>query len=138
MLLLHTVSAMLVKALRLCYLSHRIPVDVLRQAQPMVRELSYDRHPHGTSMTALLMPLGGSTEPLVQLYICKIKIEKRGILIRGEEGHWKRKNRESYPQTVWAWPIPPEAMAGRCAVTVRNGRASRGDAVGVTEQQDPG
>ena len=110
---------MLIKALRLRYLGHRIPVDVLRQEQPMVGELSYDQHPHRRSITALLMPLGGSTEPLVQLYVCKIKIEKRGILIRGEEGHWKRKNRESYPQTVWAWPIPPEAMASRVVPSPR-------------------
>jgi hypothetical protein len=78
---------MLVKALRLRYLGHRIPVDVLRQEQPMTGELTYAVHLHGRSMTAMLLPLEGNTEPLVQLYGCKIKIEQRGILIRGEEDH---------------------------------------------------
>lgn len=101
---------MLVKALRLRYMGHRIPTDVLRQEQPMTGELTYSVHLHGRTMTAMLMPLGGSTEPVLQLYACKIKIERRGILIRGEEDHWKRKNRETYPQTVWAWPVPAETM----------------------------
>ena len=79
----------------------------------MVGELSYLPHLHGRAMTCLLMPLGGSTEPLIQLYACKIKIKKGGILIGGEEDHWKRKNRESYLQTLWAWAIPPEGMSIR-------------------------
>jgi hypothetical protein len=113
-LFFHTVpSVMLVKALRLRYLGHRIPADILRQEAPMVGDLSYSDHLHGRSMSCLLMPLGGDTEPLVQLFSCRIKIERRGLLIRGEEHLWRRKHRESYPQTVWAWPIPPEAMSNR-------------------------
>jgi len=79
----------------------------------MVGELTYGPHLHGRSTSCLLMPLAGSTDPLVQLFSCRIKIERRGILIRGEEDHWRRKHRESYQQTVWAWPIPPEAMSAR-------------------------
>ena len=105
--------AMLVKALRLRYLGHRIPSDVLKAETPMVGELTYGPHLHGRSMTAMLMPVAGSSEPLVQLYSCRIKIEKRGVLILGEEDHWRRKHRECYPQTVWAWPISPEGMSIR-------------------------
>lgn len=98
-----TVFVMLVKALRLRYLGHRIPVDVLSHERPMTGELSYHPHLHRQSMTCMLMPLGGDTEPLAQLFACKIKIVQRGILIRGEEDVWKRKRRDSYPQTIWAW-----------------------------------
>jgi len=59
------------------------------------------------------MPVGGGTDPLVQLFACRIKIEKRGLLIRGTEHVWQRKRRDSYPQTLWAWPIPPEPLTIR-------------------------
>lgn len=105
---------MLVRALRLRYLGHRIPADVLRQEVPLIGELSYLDHPHRpASMSCLLMPVGGHTEPLVQLFNCRMKIERRGLLIRGTEDVWRRKRRDSYPQTLWAWPIPPEAMTVR-------------------------
>jgi hypothetical protein len=105
---------MLVKALRLRYLGHRIPADVLRQAVPLVGELSYEERPHKQqSMSCLLMPIGGHTEPIVQLFACRMRIEKRGLLIRGTEDVWHRKHRDSYTQTLWAWPIPPEAMTFR-------------------------
>src|ERR1700739_3509172 len=91
----YTVFAMLVKALRLRYMGHKLPVDVLRQAPPMVGELQYHEDQHGRAMTCLLMPLNGSLEPLVQLFKCRMRIEKRGMLIRGVEDIWKRKNRES-------------------------------------------
>ena len=105
---------MLVKALRLRYQGHRIPVDVLRVEMPMVGELTYADHPHKQqSMSCLLMPLGGSTDPLAQLFYCRMRIEKKGLLIRGTEDVWHRKRRDSYRQTIWAWPIPPEAMTMR-------------------------
>ena len=102
---------MLVKALRLRYLGHRIPVDELRVEVPMVGLLRYEDQPHGqSSMVCLLMPVGGCTDPLAQMFHCRIKIEKRGLLIRGTEHAWVRRQRESYPQSLWAWPIPPEPM----------------------------
>ena len=61
---------MLIKALRLRYLGHRIPVDELRLEVPMVGMLRYEDQPHGqSSMVCLLMPVGGSTESLVQIAI---------------------------------------------------------------------
>lgn len=105
---------MLVKALRLRHLGHRIPVDVLRQAVPLVGELTYQDHPHKqSSLSCLLMPLGGHPEPLAQLFYCRMKIEKRGLLIRGTEDIWHRKRRDSYPQTIWAWPVPPQPVTIR-------------------------
>ncbi len=80
----------------------------------MTGHLRYEDQPHGrSSMICLLMPLGGSPEPLVQLFSCRIKIENRGLLIRGTEYVWHRKRRDSYPQAMWAWPIPPAPMTLR-------------------------
>jgi len=109
-----TVSIMLVKALRLRYLGHKLPKDVLRQAVPIVGELRYEDQAHGhSSMVCLLMPLDGRAEALVQLFKCRIRIEKRGLLIRGVESVWQRRQRVDYPQAPWAWPTPPEAMSIR-------------------------
>jgi hypothetical protein len=105
---------MLIKALRLRHLGHRIPFDQLRIEVPMIGMLRYEDQPHGqSSMVCLLMPVGGSTEPLAQLFKCRIKIEKRGLLIRGSEDVWQRKRRDIYPQTLWAWPITPEPITIR-------------------------
>lgn len=105
---------MLVNALRLRFRGQRIPADALRQKVPLAGELRYEDQPTGqASMVCLLMPLSGSTEPLVQLFRCRIKIERRGILIRGTEDVWQRKRRDSFPQTLWAWPVPREPMTVR-------------------------
>ena len=61
-------------------------------------------------MVCLLMPLDGWTGLLVQLQACQTEIEKRGLLIKGTEHMWNRRQHESYPQALWAWPIPPEAV----------------------------
>ncbi len=95
-------------------MGHKLPKDVLREAVPMTGELRYEDQPHGkSSMVCLLMPLDGRTEPLVQLHRCRIKIERRGLLIRGTEHSWLRRQRETYPQALWAWPVPPKAMTVR-------------------------
>ena len=105
---------MLVKALCLRRLGARIPTADLRLEEPLIGFLRYEDQPHGkSSMVCLLMPLGGSTQPLVQLFACRIEIERRGILIRGTECKWQRKRRDSYPQSLWAWPLPPEPMTMR-------------------------
>lgn len=110
----YSYRAMLVKALRLRYMGHKLPKDVLRQAVPLMGELRYDDQPHGqSSMVCLLMPVTRSTDPLVQLFSCRMRIERRGLLIRGTEHVWQRRQRESHPQALWAWPIPPEAMSVR-------------------------
>ena len=90
---------MLVKALRLRHLGAKISVEALRRAVPLIGELRYEDKPHGRSSTVcLLMPLGGGTEPLLQLFSCRIKIERRGLLIRGVEHVWQRKRRDDYPR----------------------------------------
>ena len=62
-------------ALRLRHLGQRHPKDMLRAEVPMVGELRYEDQPHGrSSMVRLLMPVGGSTDPLVQMFSCRIKI----------------------------------------------------------------
>jgi hypothetical protein len=105
---------MLVKALRLRRLGTRIPTEDLRAVEPLIGFLRYEDQPHGkSSMVCLLMPLSGNTQPLVQLFACRIKIERRGILIRGTECMWQRKRRDSYSQSLWAWPLPPEPMTLR-------------------------
>jgi len=105
---------MLVNALRLRQHGLKLPRDALRQEIPLVGELRYEDQPHGrSSMVCLLMPAGTSTDPLVQLFACRIRIEARGILIKGVEYVWQRKRRDSYPQALWAWPIPREPMTIR-------------------------
>ena len=103
---------MLVRAL--CLRSDGVPLSKgqLRAAAPLVGWLSYQpsvfggRDRKGTH-TAMLMPIEG-TEPLVHLFKVRIKIERRGILISGEEEAWRRRQATYYRQTLWAWPISPD------------------------------
>jgi len=101
---------MLVKALRLWNKDVKLTADELRAQTPMVGWLRYDAGPYGGrdgrgAMTCLLMPRDANlTEPLVQLYSARIKIDKQGIRIRGEEDEWRRKERTSYKQVLWCWP----------------------------------
>ncbi len=96
---------MLVKALRLRHLGQKLPKDMLHVDVPVVGEMRYEDQPNGrSSMVCLLMPVGGSTDPLVQMFGCRIKIEKRGLLIRGTEYVWQRKRRDSYPQAFAKTP----------------------------------
>jgi hypothetical protein len=103
-----------VKALRLRSAGQKLSRDVLRLEVPLVGLLRYQDQPHGrSSRVCLLMPVGGGTDPLVQLFTCQIRIERRGILIQGTEYVWRRKHRYGCPQALWAWPIPPEPMTIR-------------------------
>lgn len=87
----------------------------------MVGNLRYEASYYGGkdgngAYACLLMPLTGSTEPEVQLFHAKvIKIETRGVLIQGHEHVWRRKERLTYPQTLWCWPIEPGAVRRRRA-----------------------
>jgi len=57
------------------------------------------------------VPLTGSTEPEVQLFHAKIiKVEARGILIQGQENVWSRKERLSYPRTLWCCRVSPDKI----------------------------
>jgi len=76
-------------------------------------EDSYYRGSDGRGAhVCLLMPDDTTiTDPLVQLYRAKIvKVEKRGILIRGEEDHWRRKERTTHMQTLWCWPAAQDRV----------------------------
>lgn len=105
---------MLVRALRLRHQGVRLTKEQLRQEVPLVGNLRYEASYYGGkdgngAYACLLMPLGVSTEPEVQLHHAKvIKVEARGILIQGQEYRYRRKERLSYPQTLWCWPIGPD------------------------------
>ena len=82
----------------------------------MVGCLRYEANPYRGSdgrgaLTCLLMPVGSSTDPHVQLFSARIRrIDARGIIIQGVEEHWQRKRHTDYPQALWAWPIHPEDL----------------------------
>jgi len=105
---------MLVRAICLRCEGVKLTKEQLRQAVPMVGSLRYEASyyggKHGNGAYACpLMPLTASTEPEVQLHHAKIiKIEARGILIQGREYRYRRKERLSFPQTIWCWPISPD------------------------------
>lgn len=102
---------MLVRALLLRHLGAKIDPARLRAAQPMVGLLTLDRSPYdgrdgrGRNVCRLMAADHGRT-PQIELFSARlIRIEKHGILIAGEEDHWNRKRRTTYPQALWAWPF---------------------------------
>jgi len=106
--------AMLVRALCLRRDGVKLTRERLRQETPMVGSLRYEASYFGGkdgngAYACLLMPITGTTEPEVQLHHAKvIKVEARGILIQGQEYRYRRKERISFPQTLWCWPISPD------------------------------
>lgn len=105
---------MLVRALCLRHEGVKLTKEQLRLEVPMIGNLRYEASYYGGrdgngAYACLLMPLGESTDPEVQLHHAKIiKVEARGILIQGQEYQYRRKERLSYPQTLWCWPISPD------------------------------
>jgi len=90
----------------------------LRAAQPLVGLLTLDRSPYegrdgrGRNVCRL-MPAGSGCTPYVELLSARlVRIEKRGLLIVGEEDHWNRKRCITHPPALWAWPFDgrPEAQ----------------------------
>lgn len=79
--------------------------SVMRITWPMAGEIICGQLLQGRSTLRLMIPLGGSTEPLLQLFGCKIKIKKGGILIAGEEGFSLRR------KTVTVWLLTGSAYA---------------------------
>jgi len=104
---------MLVRALRLRHRGVKLDPSVLRATAPLEGLLRLDASRYqgrdGRGRTVcLLMPVGGSVQPLVEMFSARlVRIEARGILISGEEDEWDRKRRTSFRQTLWAWPLPP-------------------------------
>lgn len=102
---------MLVRSLFLRHLGAKLTPEQLHDQTPMVGRLRFEHAYYGGrdgrgAHVCLLMPDNPQlTDPIAQLHRAKvIKIEARGVLIRGEEDHWRRKERTSYPQVLWAWP----------------------------------
>lgn len=108
---------MLVRALRLRHRGVKLDPAVLRAAVPLegLLRLNASRYQgrDGRGRTVcLLMPVGGSLQPIVEMFSARlVRIESRGILISGEEDEWDRKRRTSFRQTLWAWPMPPPVPA---------------------------
>ena len=102
---------MLVRALLLRHLGAKIDSATLRATQPLVGLLtlgrsSYDGRDGRGVNVCRLMPAGSGLTPHVELLSARlIRIERRGLLICGEEDHCNRKRCTTYPQALWAWPL---------------------------------
>ena len=107
-------GGLLVKALCLRRQGLRLSADELRGVVPMLGRLRYEANPYKGqdgrgALTCLLMPVGSSIDPQVQLFSARIRrIDARGIIIQGTEEVWNRKRHTDYPQALWAWPIHPD------------------------------
>ncbi|MBO9687073.1 MAG: hypothetical protein J7598_10695 [Mitsuaria chitosanitabida] len=106
---------MLVQALRLRRQGARLSASELRAEIPLagllrMRDSSYQGRDGRGKQVCLLMPQTGGVAPLVELFSARVlRIEDRGILVGGHEEFWNRKQRTSYMQVLWAWPMPPES-----------------------------
>lgn len=108
---------MLVRALCLRRQGEKLTVAELKVALPMTGQLhmhcsGYAGRDGRGRQVCILWPQERSAGPLVELLDAKlVRIEPRGVLIRGTEDIWNRKRKVSYPQALWAWPAPPPAPA---------------------------
>jgi hypothetical protein len=56
--------------------------------------------------SALLLPQPGAVDPLAELHgIQLIRWEQRGLVLRGVEEHWRRRERTDYPKAWWITPL---------------------------------
>lgn len=130
---------MLVRALRLWDKDVKLSAGQLRLQTPMIGRLRYEDSQYGGQdgrgpRKCLLMPADpNDTTPLCELFSARVKIDEKGIRVRGEEDQWRRKERSTYHQVLWCVPVghadfqpPPrhpldiedEAAALRGAMTV--------------------
>ena len=107
---------MLVEVRKLRNQNVKLTADKVRAQLPMLGRLRYedsqyeDRDARGKKV-CLLMPLDvNDTTPLVQLVRASIKIEPRGILIRGEEEFFRRSDRYVYRQALWCRPVAGDSV----------------------------
>ena len=120
---------MLVRALLLRHLGVKIDAARLRATQPIVGLLTLDRSLYGGRDgrgrdVCRVMPVGPGCTPHVELLSARlIRIEKRGLLIVGEEDQWNRKRRTTYPQALWAWPFEGKAQPARPPLPAYDARA---------------
>lgn len=102
---------MLVRALKLYDRDAKLTKEQLRAQAPMVGILLYEDNQYSgrdgrSSRRCLLMPPDKeSTSPLCELSSARIKIDHRGIRVRGEEDEWRRKERITYQQVLWCIPL---------------------------------
>ncbi|WP_343630672.1 hypothetical protein [Roseateles sp.] len=105
---------MLVQALLLRQQGQRRSASELRAQVPLLgalrlRDSAYQGRDGRGRQVCLLMPATGGLAPIVELYSARVlRIEDRGVLIGGHEEFWNRKQRTTYVQVLWAWPLPPE------------------------------
>lgn len=130
---------MLVRALRLWDKDVKLSAGQLRLQTPMIGRLRYEDSQYACRdgrgpRKCLLMPADPNiTTPLCELFSARVKIDEKGIRVRGEEDQWRRKERSTYHQVLWCVPVgdanlkpPPkhphdiedEAEALRSAMTV--------------------
>ena len=106
---------MLVRALRLRRQGARLSAAELRAEVPLagflrMRDSAYQGRDGRGAQVCLLMPQTGGVVPIVELFSARVlRIEDRGILVGGREEFWNRKQRTTYVQVLWAWPMPPES-----------------------------
>lgn len=106
---------MLVRALRLRREGARLSAAELRAEVPLagvlrMRDSTYQGRDGRGKQVCLLMPQTGGVVPIVELFSARVlRIEDRGILVGGHEEFWNRKQRTTYVQVLWAWPMPPES-----------------------------
>lgn len=82
----------------------RIPREEVRAAAPYRGFLRVSREPGGRlgqwSRIAMLMAEEGGSEVVLQLHDVQLQLwDNRGVVIRGTEIHWYRKQSDSYPQS---------------------------------------
>ena len=93
---------MLVKALRLWDKDVKLTAAQLRLQAPMVGRLRYEdsqyvgRDGRGPRKCLLMPADPNNTTPLCELFSARVKIDDKGIRIRGEEDEWRRKERSTY------------------------------------------
>lgn len=106
---------MLVQALRLRRQGLRLSAAELRAEIPLtgllrMRDSAYQGRDGRGKQVCLLMPMTGGVVPIAELFSARVlRIEDRGILIGGHEEFWNRKQRTTYVQVLWLWPMPPES-----------------------------
>lgn len=84
-----------------------------------MRDSSYQGRDGRGKQVCLLMPQTGGVVPIVELFSARVlRIEDRGILVGGHEEFWNRKQRTTYVQVLWAWPMPPESKEEPAPSTV--------------------
>ena len=112
---------MLVEVRKLREKGVKLTSDEVLAAKPFAGRLSYEDNPYqgrdgrGKKICLVMPPDVNDTTPLVRLVRASIKIEPRGILIRGEEEFFRRSDCYTYSQAIWCRPIADSGVS----ITVR-------------------